>query len=581
MSKISLFNLAQMGGVMSGKVARGQSQSQYPAEGNFSVALYEACRLMAGNVRANENFFVGKTKNGVMVAEYGTSVALYNGTQIRACDVLPAGVQNTQQMIVVMLCLFQKFMENSEFNDFYQLGKNLFERDLTMHTVWDPTEVDTLVTVMATLTSNAVCRVMDYNTAELCEKGSGIANNAANGVTKPTQAQLDACKEVDWVAGKAQTFFVVSNSGAALQNAKEYYLTQKEYEGEELKRMEAIPSWYVMPKFVIKLARKIKFSTNFVLPIRTALIESPAGLGKTEACKALSALLNLPYSTTVCNADSEIFDFLGQVFPVGSDKAITVSEIGKELGVSIDDIEFDPKDAYFRLTGKKKDSVVLEDVYAEYTQAVLNFYSKNVSTNGFTYVESELIKACRHGWLHEIQEPKVIRRPGVLVGLNELLTNQGTINLPTGEVLKKNTNTVIIMTTNKDYAGCDSLNASVISRNADYIKLDGLTEDELVERAFGVTGLDRKWLQKMAKTVVKGQEYLYDNEIKDGVIGPRELFAWASSVKIMGDFEGQITEELIVEEAYDSLINKVSQNDDDLNGFIEGPFKDVWGALVR
>ena len=581
MSKISLFNLAQMGGVMSGKVARGQSQSQYPAEGNFSVALYEACRLMAGNVRANENFFVGKTKNGVIVAEYGTSVALYNGTQIRACDVLPAGVQNTQQMIVVMLCLFQKFMENSEFNDFYQLGKNLFERDLTMHTVWDPTEVDTLVTVMATLTSNAVCRVMDYNTAELCEKGSGIANNAANGVTKPTQAQLDACKEVDWVAGKAQTFFVVSNSGAALQNAKEYYLTQKEYEGEELKRMEAIPSWYVMPKFVIKLARKIKFSTNFVLPIRTALIESPAGLGKTEACKALSALLNLPYSTTVCNADSEIFDFLGQVFPVGSDKAVTVSEIGKELGVSIDDIEFDPKDAYFRLTGKKKDSVVLEDVYAEYTQAVLNFYSKNVSTNGFTYVESELIKACRHGWLHEIQEPKVIRRPGVLVGLNELLTNQGTINLPTGEVLKKNTNTVIIMTTNKDYAGCDSLNASVISRNADYIKLDGLTEDELVERAFGVTGLDRKWLQKMAKTVVKGQEYLYDNEIKDGVIGPRELFAWASSVKIMGDFEGQITEELIVEEAYDSLINKVSQNDDDLNGFIEGPFKDVWGALVR
>ena len=187
MSKISLFNLAQMGGVMAGKVARGQSQSQYPAEGNFSVALYEACRLMAGNVRANENFFVGKTKGGVSVAEYGNAVALYNGTQLRACDVLPAGVQNTQQMVVVMLCLFQKFMENSEFNDFYQLGKNLFERDLTMHTVWDPTEVDTLVTVMATLTSNAVCRVMDYNTAELCEKGSGITNNAANGITKPTK----------------------------------------------------------------------------------------------------------------------------------------------------------------------------------------------------------------------------------------------------------------------------------------------------------------------------------------------------------------------------------------------------------
>ena len=582
MSKILVFNLAQMGGVMAGKIARGQSQSQYPEEGSFSVALYEACRLMSGNVRANENFFIGKTADGVYVAEYGNSLALYNGSQVKACDMLPAGIQNTQTMVVVMLCLFPKFMENSEFNDFYTLGKTLFERDITSHTNWHSSEVDTLVTVMASLTSNAVCRVMDVNTAEVIEQHSGIPTAiGANGISKPTRQLLDNNKNVEWIAGNAQTFFEVTNSGVLLQNNKEYYLTQKEYEGEERKRLEGIPSWYVMPKFVVKMAKKIKFSSSATLPIRTALIESPAGLGKTEACKALSALLNLPYSTTVCNADSEIFDFLGQVFPVGSDKPVSVDEIGKELGVTLEDIEFCPEDAYLKLTGIKKDKVFLEDVYAEYTKAVLNFYSKNVSTDGFTYVESELVKACRNGWLHEIQEPKVIRRPGVLVGLNELLTNQGTINLPTGEVLKKHQNTVIVMTTNKDYAGCDSLNASVISRMSLFIKLDGLTVDELVERAYGVTGVEKKWLKKMAETIVKGQEYLYDNEIRDGVIGPRELFAWASSVKIMGEFEGQITEELIVEEAYDSIVNKVSQNDDDLNGFIEGPFKDVWGALVR
>ena len=581
MSKISLFNLAQMGGVMAGKVARGQSQSQYPAEGNFSVALYEACRLMAGNVRANENFFVGKTKNGVMVAEYGNAVALYNGTQLRACDMLPAGQQNTQNMVVVMLCLFQKFLENAEFNDFYQLGKNLFERDLTMHTVWDPTEVDTLTTVMATLTSNAVCRVTDLRTAEMIEPGSSIPNNSANGITKPTKQQLDACKEVEWVAGKAQIFFDCTTASNVLADTKEFYLTFEEYVGEFAKRLYTIPKWYVIPQWVLALARKIKYSTGFTVPKRTALVESPSGFGKTEACKALAALLHLLYSTTVCSADTEIFDWIGQVFPAGSDKALTMKEIGQALGVTLDDIELDPEGAYHILTGKKVTSVALEEVYATYTQAVLDYYKQNVATNGFVYVESELIKACRYGWLHEIQEPKVIRRPGVLVGLNELLTTKGNITLPNGEVIKKHPNTVIIFTTNKDYAGCDAINASVLSRNAEFIKLKALTEDELVSRAIGVTGLEKKWLQKMAKTIVAGQKFIEDNQIIDGVSGPRELFEWANNVKIVSQFE-EITEEIIVEEAFTSFVNKISQNEDDFEMFVEGPFKDIWGAaLVR
>lgn len=582
MNKLQLFEMKQLGGVLKGKVPRGKSQSIFPEEGNFSQALYDACRLFSGNIRANENFFIGK-KGDIYVAEYNRDVAIYNGMQLKACSIVPAGIQNVESMVVVMLCLLPILQQNAEFNDFLTLGNTLLQKDLTMHTAWSESEVDTLVTVMATLTSNAVCRITDLNTAEAIEQGSCISTNltSATSIPKSTKTLLETVKEVEWIAGNPQVFFTVSNNGVVLKNATEYFLTNREYTSEEKKRMEVIPSWYKMPRFVVKMAKKIKYSSKETLPIRTALIESPAGLGKTEACKALSSLLNIPYSTTVCNADSEIFDFLGQVFPMGSDKPVTVDVIGKELGVTLDDIEFDPEEAYFKLTGKKNTNVMLVDIYAAYTNAVLEYYSKNVSTDGFTYVESELVKACRNGWLHEIQEPKVIRRPGVLVGLNELLTNQGSINLPTGEVLKKNPNTVIILTTNKDYAGCDSLNASVISRMSLFIKLEGLTEDDLVERAYGVTGLEKKWLKKMAQTIVKGQEYLNDNEIRDGVIGPRELFSWASSVKIMGEFEGQITDELIVEEAYDCILNKVSQNEDDLDGFIQGPFKDVWGILVR
>lgn len=45
------------------------------------------------------------------------------------------------------------------------------------------------------------------------------------------------------------------------------------------------------------------------------------------------------------------------------------------------------------------------------------------------------IKALKNGYLVEIQEPSTILQPGVLVGLNSLLEQSGTITLPTGEVI--------------------------------------------------------------------------------------------------------------------------------------------------
>lgn len=54
------------------------------------------------------------------------------------------------------------------------------------------------------------------------------------------------------------------------------------------------------------------------------------------------------------------------------------------------------------------------------------------SSQTYTYVETDFIKALKNGYLVEIQEPSTILQPGVLVGLNSLLEQSGTITLPTG-----------------------------------------------------------------------------------------------------------------------------------------------------
>ena len=73
--------------------------------------------------------------------------------------------------------------------------------------------------------------------------------------------------------------------------------------------------WYVLPEEVVTICRHAKQSTGKSLPMRNFLLRGPAGTGKTEGAKAIAAGLNLPYMKYTCSANSEIYDFIGQVFP--------------------------------------------------------------------------------------------------------------------------------------------------------------------------------------------------------------------------------------------------------------------------
>ena len=91
----------------------------------------------------------------------------------------------------------------------------------------------------------------------------------------------------------------------------------------------------------------------------------PAGTGKTEGAKAIAAGLNLPYLKYTCSANTEVYDFIGQVFPETDGPStgdpdldrerqelkamggINYENVKKLMGLpDLDDMDYDPDGVY-------------------------------------------------------------------------------------------------------------------------------------------------------------------------------------------------------------------------------------------
>ena len=146
------------------------------------------------------------------------------------------------------------------------------------------------------------------------------------------------------------------------------------------------------------------------------------------------------------------------------------------------------------------------------------------------------MEAIRYGYVLELQEPSCIANPGVLVGLNSLLDNCQTITLPTGERVHRHPDTVIVVTTNSDYAGCREVNQSVISRMDLIYDINTPDLSTMVKRVMNVTGCtDEQETAKMAGVVRDIAERCRQTMISDGSCGMRELKAWVLSTMITKD----------------------------------------------
>jgi len=168
------------------------------------------------------------------------------------------------------------------------------------------------------------------------------------------------------------------------------------------------------------------------------------------------------------------------------------------------------------------------------------------------------VKACREACVLEIQEPSAIEKPGTLVRLNSLFDDGACTDLLNGEMIARNPNTVVIMTTNLNYAGCHTFNASVISRMALVQHRDDLSAEEMIQRAVERTGFDdMEILSFMASTVVKIREYLEREELQGGICGYRELESWIWGYKATGNLVKSVKNTVISKAALLSEDRKI------------------------
>lgn len=137
------------------------------------------------------------------------------------------------------------------------------------------------------------------------------------------------------------------------------------------------------------------------------------------------------------------------------------------------------------------------------------------------------------GWLVELQEMNTILKPGVLVGLNNILEN-GQMRLPTGEIIRRHPDTVIVFTQNVGYAGTTDGNQSVYSRIELKCDLNHPSEDELVGRIrMHVPTITEDTCRTIVQTVMRIQNTCMA-EIEGGSVGTREAINWAKMSVLMG-----------------------------------------------
>lgn len=423
---------------------------------------------------------------------------------------------------------------------------------------------------MAILCDNAYRRIKD----DTCPAHINITVDKSGNLMRVSQGQLDSGSFVP-TSVTAGEFTIFAKTGPAVIKKAGVVVEHTDFVGKypltpgrtlsalELSLIPKLPEWYIIPPEVVDICKHAQKTTGRPMQMRNFLLRGPAGTGKTMGAKAIAAGLGLPYMKYTCSANTEIFDFTGMIFPetdavsTGSSELDREREILKSMGginyanvaklmrlPDLDDMDYDPVGVYQALTGVENlaatvqdcMSVVLEKVTEKVQALSKRAENRQSSGQNYTYVETDFVKALKHGYLVEVQEPSTIIQPGVLVGLNSLLEQEGSITLPTGEIIRRHPDTVVIVTTNVSYEGCRQMNQSVVDRMS-LVKDIELPEPEvMVQRAMAVTGCADEYLvSQMVQVVNDMADYCRKNSITDGACGMRSLIDWVISAEISGD----------------------------------------------
>lgn len=501
--------------------------------GSVIKAVHAMCRCMNGTGEGA----VGQIDTNKSVAEYKSSVGpdayhlvVFDAASGSAlASVYDKNTELIEQYVAhpsqrdgaaIFFALMPFLMSDAEFDETFQEYYDQF--------IAGYPDMAKATESMAILCDNAYRRIKD----DTCPAHINITVDKSGNLMRVSQGQLDSGSFVP-TSVTAGEFTIFAKTGPAVIKKAGVVVEHTDFVGKypltpgrtlsalELSLIPKLPEWYIIPPEVVDICKHAQKTTGRPMQMRNFLLRGPAGTGKTMGAKAIAAGLGLPYMKYTCSANTEIFDFTGMIFPetdavsTGSSELDREREILKSMGgisyanvakllrlPDLDDMDYDPAGVYQALTGVENlaatvqdcMSVVLEKVTEKVQALSKRTENRQSSGQNYTYVETDFVKALKHGYLVEVQEPSTIIQPGVLVGLNSLLEQEGSITLPTGEIIRRHPDTVVIVTTNVSYEGCRQMNQSVVDRMS-LVKDIELPEPEvMVQRAMAVTGCADEYL---------------------------------------------------------------------------------------
>lgn len=213
-------------------------------------------------------------------------------------------------------------------------------------------------------------------------------------------------------------------------------------------------------------------------------------------------------------------------------------------------------------------SIVLDKVTEKVRLLSKHDETSASSGQSFTYVETDFLKALKNGYVIELQEPTTIMQPGVLVGLNSLLEQTGSITLPTGEIIKRHPDAVVVVTTNISYEGCRGMNQSVLDRMSLVRDVESPSPEVMVQRAMSVTGAtDEYQVGQMVQVVNDMAEYCRKHNVTDGSCGMRSLIDWITSSEITGN---------VYESALYTVISKATADETEREALISSVLEPIF-----
>lgn len=484
----------------------------------------------------------------------------------------------------VMMALFPILMQDDEFKENFEAYQDELNAGYP--------HMDKATEYMALMCDNAYRRIKD----DSCSAHVKVNVDKAGNLMRVSQTHLDSGSFTPTTV-LAGEFKIFAQTGPAqiysttetIDHADfegQYVLNKRTFTPQETMLIPKLPEWYIIPKEVVDICKHAKATTGKSMQMRNFLLRGPAGTGKTMGAKAIAAGLDLPYMKYTCSANTEIFDFVGMIFPDSEDSTgsaqldteretliqmggINYANVSKLMKLpDLDDMDYDPAGVYMALTGVENAaatsqdcmSIVLDRVTEKVRELSKTVKDKNSSGQTYRYVETDFVKALKHGYVIEIQEPSTIVQPGVLVGLNSLLEQSGSITLPTGEVIQRHPDAVVVVTTNTSYEGCRGMNQSVLDRMSLVRDVELPSPEVMAQRAMSVTGAtDEYEVSKMVQVVNDLAEYCRKNSITDGSYGMRSLIDWIISSEITGD---------VYESALYTIISKATADELDREALI-------------